>query len=159
MGSAKDTSTAGFSYISGLCLGRDCQRDWKPGALEKIRLPNGVTRGWRQTGRSRYCTFSWSTRRSLIYLCTSGRPSTLSSGIPFNAGVFVPDCWMVGLLSPAIIRLVNATRATATVGRQRRHSSKHRRRLASDAIDNNSQIVSICQAHRSEAATLHPRTR
>jgi len=30
VGSAEDTTTAAFSYISGLRPDRDCQRDWKP---------------------------------------------------------------------------------------------------------------------------------
>src|ERR1039457_3089301 len=30
VGSAKDTTTAAFSHLSGLCKDCDCQRDWKP---------------------------------------------------------------------------------------------------------------------------------
>jgi hypothetical protein len=37
------------------------------------------------------------------FLCPDGGQSAVSSGISFNAGVFVPDCLKEGLLRPAIV--------------------------------------------------------
>jgi len=82
-----------FRVVSGPRL----SARWKPGAFREDPTPK-----WRYKGlasnRSISILYVLVEYTAVFNLPLYEWPTiTLSSGIPFNAGVFVPDCWMVGL--------------------------------------------------------------